>query len=88
MTEQQELERLRQAVTRLREAQEEAAYTCQEALTSSVALETTAIDAAAEDEAQSFEVVSHLTGALEDVLAILEAASDDVRSILEGGEQG
>jgi hypothetical protein len=84
MTE-QDLERLQQAVTRLREAQEEAVYTCQEALASSAALETTAIESA-EDEARSFEVVTHLTGAREDVLAILDAASDDVRSILEGGK--
>lgn len=71
----QEGERLRRALTRLIDAQQEALET------SSRALEPTGEDLG--DDTQ-LEVSERLEAALEDVRAILEAASEDVQGILEG----
>jgi sulfur relay (sulfurtransferase) complex TusBCD TusD component (DsrE family) len=77
----QEPERLRRAVTRLMDAQQEALYVCNEALESRGVLESGGV---LDDEARSLEAAEHLGSALEDVLAILDAASEDTRVILEG----
>jgi sulfur relay (sulfurtransferase) complex TusBCD TusD component (DsrE family) len=81
----QEPERLRRAVTRLMEAQQEALYVCNEALGSRGVLESGGVDL--DDEAQSLEAAEHLGAALEDVLTILDAASEDAQVILEGRDQ-
>ncbi len=77
----QELERLRRAVVRLMEAQLEALDTASQALESGRALGTGGVGL--EDEALLLEESEHLKAALEDVRAILEGASEDVRAFLE-----
>lgn len=73
----QELERLRRAVARLVEAQQEALDATDRALEPGrVGLE---------EEAQLLEAAERLEAALVDVRDILDGASDDVREILESG---
>ena len=85
MTEQHP-EHLREVVSRLMEAQEEALFICNEAL------ETYEVSGFSESdldqEREALERSEHLRAALEDILATLQGASDDVRRILEGGELG
>lgn len=71
----QELERLRRAVARLMDAQQEALDA------TGRVLEPGGVDS--EDEAQLLEAAERLEAALVDVREILDGASDDVREILE-----
>jgi hypothetical protein len=83
----QELERLRRAVSRLIGAQQEALYVCNDALEARGVLEPGDIDS--DDDIELLEASERLWSVVEDVLAILDGASADVRSILEEeGESG
>ncbi len=77
----QELERLRRAVVRLTEAQLEALDIASQVLEFGRALGTGGVDL--DNEARLLEESEHLKAALEDVQAILEGASEDVRALLE-----
>jgi len=79
----EELERLRRAVNRLMQAQQEALKVTTQALEVGRPLETGEADL--EDDAELLEESEHLEAALEDVRATLDGALVDVHSILEGG---
>ncbi len=74
---------MRQVVARLMAAQEEAVGVCNEALVPGDVGDVAALD----DGVQASEEVERLRAALEDVRAILDGASADVRGIL-GEEAG
>ena len=86
MSTHEELERLRRAVTRLAEAQQEALEVTDQALEVGRAFE--AGEAGLEDDAQLLEESQHLEAALEDVRAILDSALVDVQAILGGDGRG
>jgi hypothetical protein len=80
----QRLGRLDRAVERLMQAQREALETCERAL----GYDDSVYDGAhefLETPRQPLEEGQHYGAALEDVRAILVAASEDVADILEGG---
>jgi hypothetical protein len=79
MADVRELERLRRAVARLMDAQQEALDTLNRALEPSG-------EDFGDETAQLQEESEHLEAALEDVQAVLAGASEDVRAILDGGD--
>jgi hypothetical protein len=79
VTEREELERLRRAMDRLMDAQQDALDATNRALELGDA-------AYLDDEDARLRANQRSEAALEDVRDILEGASEDVRNILEGGD--
>ncbi len=82
MSTHEELERLRRAVTRLAEAQQEALEVTDQALEVGRPVEIGGADL--EGDTRHLEESERLEAALEDVRAILDSASVDVQAMLEG----
>ena len=82
MSTHEELERLRRAVNRLMEAQQEALEVTDQALEVGRLDEIGRADL--DDDTQHLQESERLEAALEDVRAILDSASVDVQAMLEG----